>query len=113
MNTRRFGRLGWQVSELGFGAWALGGGWGQQSDADSAAALRRFMELGGNLIDTAQVYGDGRSEQLIAQALQRRSGGDPIYVAAKSLRSHRGSLWRGLSARTAGTQPACAAHRLH
>jgi aryl-alcohol dehydrogenase-like predicted oxidoreductase len=80
---RRFGRLGWQVSELGFGAWPLGGGWGAQSDVDSLSALARFMELGGNFIDTAQVYGDGRSEQLIASALQRRSGADPIYVATK------------------------------
>jgi aryl-alcohol dehydrogenase-like predicted oxidoreductase len=83
VNNRRFGRLGWQVSELGFGAWALGGGWGAQSDADSASALARFMELGGNLIDTAQVYGDGRSEQVIAAALKRRSGTAPVYVATK------------------------------
>jgi aryl-alcohol dehydrogenase-like predicted oxidoreductase len=83
MQYRRFGRIGWQVSGMGFGAWALGGGWGEQSESDSVAALHRFLELGGNFIDTAQVYGDGRSERLIATALRSRSGHNPIYVATK------------------------------
>jgi aryl-alcohol dehydrogenase-like predicted oxidoreductase len=84
MNYRPFGRLGWQVSEIGFGAWPLGGGmWGEQSDEDSVAALHRFLDLGGNFIDTAQGYGDGRSERVIAKALRERSGGERVYVATK------------------------------
>lgn len=84
MKYRPFGRLGWQVSEIGFGAWPLGGGmWGEQSDDDSVAALHRFLDLGGNFIDTAQGYGDGRSERVIARALAGRPGGSRIYVATK------------------------------
>lgn len=73
MKTRPFGRLGWPVSEIGFGAWALGGGaWGIQDDTDSLAALHRALDLGVNLIDTAAGYGNGRSEQVIARALAQR-----------------------------------------
>ncbi len=83
MKYRNFGRIGWQVSEIGFGAWAIGGSWGEQSDADSLAALRRAIELGCNFIDTAQVYGDGRSERLIAKTLRESAGGKKIYIATK------------------------------
>ncbi|MGC4028592.1 MAG: aldo/keto reductase [Steroidobacteraceae bacterium] len=82
MNDRQFGRLGWRVSPVGFGAWALGGGWGPQSDDDSLAALQRFLDLGGNFIDTAQGYGDGRSERLIGRVLAQRPR-DRVYVATK------------------------------
>lgn len=84
MKYRPFGRLGWQVSEIGFGAWPLGGAmWGEQSDEESVAALHRFLDLGGNFIDTAQGYGDGRSERVIAKALRGRPGGARVYVATK------------------------------
>jgi aryl-alcohol dehydrogenase-like predicted oxidoreductase len=79
---RTFGRLGWQVSEIGFGAWAIGGSWGKQSDADSLAALHCALDLGCNFIDTAQGYGDGRSERLIGKVLKERKG-ERIYVATK------------------------------
>ncbi len=82
MNSRTFGRLGWEVSEIGFGAWALGGGWGPQDDKDSLAALHAALDLGCNFIDTALAYGDGRSERVIAQALQDRVG-QRIYIATK------------------------------
>ncbi len=82
MKYRTFGRLGWTISEIGFGAWAIGGGWGDQSDANSLAALRRAIEMGCNFIDTAQAYGDGKSERLIAQVL-REDKGRRIYVATK------------------------------
>ncbi len=82
MRTRIFGRLGWQVSEIGFGAWAIGGGWGAQSDADSLAALHQALDLGVNFIDTAQGYGNGHSERLIGQVLRERRG-ESIYVATK------------------------------
>jgi len=82
MNYRYLGRTGYKVSEIGFGAWAIGGGWGQQTDADSLAALNTAMDRGVNLIDTAAGYGSGRSERLIAEALNGRSGG--VYVATKT-----------------------------
>ncbi len=83
MNYRTLGRTGWQVSEISFGAWAIGGSWGAVDDAESLDALRRALDLGVNFIDTADVYGDGRSEQLISQVLKERSG-QRIYVASKA-----------------------------
>ncbi|MBE2213495.1 MAG: aldo/keto reductase [Opitutaceae bacterium] len=86
MKYRCFGRQGFECSEVGFGGWAIGGGWGAQADADSMAALRRALELGCNFIDTAAGYGDGHSERLIARALRdRRATGArlPVYVATK------------------------------
>jgi aryl-alcohol dehydrogenase-like predicted oxidoreductase len=83
MKYRTFGRLGWKVSEVGFGAWAVGGGWGSQSDDDSVAALHRAFDLGCNFVDTAQGYGNGHSERVIARALKARRSGDRIYVATK------------------------------
>jgi aryl-alcohol dehydrogenase-like predicted oxidoreductase len=82
MKYRKLGRAGWDVSEISFGGWALGGQWGQQDDRESVAALHRAMDLGVNLIDTAEVYGDGRSERVIAQVLKERS--ERIYVATKT-----------------------------
>ena len=83
MKYRAFGRLNWQVSEIGFGAWAIGGtGWGRQKDADSIRALHAALDLGCNFIDTAQGYGDGHSEKIIGQVLKDRKG-ERIYVATK------------------------------
>jgi aryl-alcohol dehydrogenase-like predicted oxidoreductase len=82
MKHRTFGRLGWQVSEIGFGAWAIGGGWGAQREEDSLAALHRALDLGCNFVDTALGYGNGRSEQLIGQVLKQRRG-ERIHVATK------------------------------
>jgi len=81
VNYRLLGRTGWQISEIGFGAWAIGGSWGAVTDADALAALRAALDEGVNFIDTADVYGDGRSERLIAKVLKERS--DRIYVATK------------------------------
>jgi aryl-alcohol dehydrogenase-like predicted oxidoreductase len=82
MKYRELGRTGWKVSEVSFGAWAIGGAWGTVDDTDSIAALHRAIDLGVNFIDTADVYGDGRSEQLIAQVRKARS--ENIYVATKA-----------------------------
>ena len=82
MNYRNLGRTGWKVSEISFGAWAIGGAWGPVNDADSLDALRAAVDEGINFIDTADVYGDGRSERLIAQVLKGRR--DRIYVATKA-----------------------------
>lgn len=81
MITRRFGRMGWEVTEIGFGAWAIGGWWGDQDDNESLHALRRYLDMGGNFIDTAQAYGNGHSERLIGQIIKDR--GDRVYVATK------------------------------
>jgi aryl-alcohol dehydrogenase-like predicted oxidoreductase len=82
MNYRTFGRTGWKVSEVGFGAWAIGGGWGAVSEEDAIDALHASIDQGVNFIDTADVYGDGRSERLIAQVLKKRS--EQVYVATKA-----------------------------
>jgi aryl-alcohol dehydrogenase-like predicted oxidoreductase len=82
MRYRPLGRTGWNVSEVSFGAWAIGGSWGNVSDADSLAALNKAVDSGVNLIDTADVYGDGRSEQLIAQLRKNRK--EQIVVATKA-----------------------------
>ncbi len=82
MQYRRLGRTGLEVSEIGFGAWAIGGGWGPQSEQDSLAALHRAIDLGVNFIDTAAGYGDGKSERLIAEALKQRQ--ETVYVATKT-----------------------------
>ena len=67
MKYRSLGRTGWKVSEISFGAWAIGGAWGHVSDEDALAALHKAVDSGVNFIDTADVYGDGRSERLIAK----------------------------------------------
>ncbi len=83
MHYRKLGRTGWSVSEIGFGGWGIGGDWGSVQDEDSSAALHKALDLGVNLIDTADVYGDGRSERLIGQVLRERRGGQ-VYVATKA-----------------------------
>ena len=83
MKYRELGSTGWQVSEISFGAWGIGGDWGDVDDSVSLAALHKALDLGVNLIDTADVYGDGRSEKLIGQVLRERKG-ERIYVATKA-----------------------------
>ena len=82
MNYRPFGRTGWQVSEIGFGAWAIGAEWGSVSEEDAIAALHASLDNGVNFIDTADVYGDGRSERLISKVMKERS--ERVYVASKA-----------------------------
>ncbi|MBX3426556.1 MAG: aldo/keto reductase [Pirellulales bacterium] len=83
MQYRTLGRTGWNVSTVSFGAWAIGGSWGQVSDDDSLAALHRALDRGVNFIDTADVYGDGRSERLIAE-LRRQRPDALFWVATKA-----------------------------
>jgi aryl-alcohol dehydrogenase-like predicted oxidoreductase len=82
MQYRELGRTGWKVSTVSFGAWAIGGAWGEVDDRQSMAALDRAVDLGVNFIDTADVYGDGRSERLVSELRRRRS--EQIYVATKA-----------------------------
>ena len=82
MKYRALGRTGWKVSEISFGAWAIGGFWGQVSDEDAMKTLHKAIDSGVNFIDTADVYGDGRSERLIARLKKERK--DKIIVATKA-----------------------------
>ena len=81
MNYRRFGRTGWQVSEIGYGMWGMGG-WTGSDDDESRRSLDRSIELGCNFFDTAFAYGMGRSEKLLGDAL-RRHRGRKLYTATK------------------------------
>lgn len=81
MKYRIFGKTNWKVSEVGLGTWALGGGWGRVSESDAIGVLEKAIERGINFFDTADVYGDGKSEQLIGQVL--KSTDQKIYVATK------------------------------
>lgn len=81
--TNPFGTTGRDVTRIGFGAWAIGGTWGEVTEADALDALHAALDAGMTFIDTADVYGDGRSERLIAQALAGRSGARP-FVATKA-----------------------------
>jgi aryl-alcohol dehydrogenase-like predicted oxidoreductase len=83
MHYRHFGRTGWEVSEIGIGSWEIGADWGPVEDRDALAALNEALDRGVNFIDTADVYGDGRSEKLIARALKSRGGKRP-FVATKA-----------------------------
>lgn len=82
MHYRPLGRTGWNVSEISFGAWAIGGAWGSVTDSESLAALHEAVDCGVNFIDTADVYGMGRSERLVAQLKRERK--DEILVATKA-----------------------------
>ncbi|GGJ87100.1 aldo/keto reductase [Deinococcus aquiradiocola] len=82
MQYRRLGKTGYDVSTISFGAWAIGGTWGQVDDAQSMAALHRALDLGINFFDTADVYGDGHSERLIAQLRHERR--ESFTVATKA-----------------------------
>jgi aryl-alcohol dehydrogenase-like predicted oxidoreductase len=83
MRSRIFGRTGRSTSEIGFGAWAIGDAWGQVDDSQAIAALHAALDAGVDFIDTADVYGDGHSERLIAKVLKER-GGDRPFVATKA-----------------------------
>ncbi|MEN6392389.1 MAG: aldo/keto reductase [Anaerolineaceae bacterium] len=82
MQYRELGRTGWKVSTISIGTWAIGGAWGSVDDRESLAALNHALDLGVNFFDTADVYGDGRSEQLLAKLRKQRS--EPFYVATKA-----------------------------
>lgn len=91
MKYRTFGKLGWKVSEISFGAWAIGGDmWGPQDDRESLQALHKAIDIGVNFIDTAQGYGKGHSEELIGKVLKERR--EKIYVATK-VPPMRGMPW--------------------
>lgn len=83
MKTRTLGRTGATISEIGFGAWQIGGAWGDVSEEDGKRALNAALDAGVTFVDTADVYGDGRSEKIIASVLKER-GGEKPFVATKA-----------------------------
>jgi aryl-alcohol dehydrogenase-like predicted oxidoreductase len=83
MKYRRFGKTGWDVSEIAFGAWQIGGDWGKVDDRQSIDTLHYAFDNGINFVDTAELYGRGHSEEVIGQALREWKGGK-IYVATKA-----------------------------
>ncbi len=82
MQFRELGRTGWKISSVSYGTWALGGTWGDVNDTESLASLRRAFDMGVNFFDTADVYGDGRSERLLATL--RKELKDEIYIVTKA-----------------------------
>src|SRR5579872_7335082 len=82
MEYRTLGRTDWHVSTVSFGAWAIGGTWGAVTEDESVAALHRALDRGVNFFDTADVYGDGLSERLLARLRKDRK--DPFYIATKA-----------------------------
>src|SRR5258708_23002050 len=82
MEFRELGRTGWKISTVSFGAWAIGGAWGSVEDRESLAARDRALDLGVNFFDTADVYGDGRSERLLARLRKERP--ESFHVATKA-----------------------------
>ena len=102
MQTRPFGRTGKAVSEIGFGTWAIGADWGAVDDREGVRALHAALDLGVNFIDTADVYGDGRSERMIAEVLAER-GGERPYVATKAGRRLHAQTVEGYSAANLAT----------
>jgi len=98
MKYRELGRTGWKVSEISFGAWAIGGAWGDVDDRESLAALHRAVDLGVNFFDTAEVYGDGRSERLLARLKRERS--EEIIVATTAGRGLEPHVASAIRART-------------
>ena len=82
MKYREFSNLGWKVSEIGIGCWAIGSEWGDVSVEDAKEALYASINNGINFFDTADVYGDGRSEKIISEVL--KNSNEQIYVATKA-----------------------------
>jgi aryl-alcohol dehydrogenase-like predicted oxidoreductase len=102
MQTTRLGSTGMEISRIGFGAWAIGGGgykfgWGDQSDRDSTAAINRAAELGVNWIDTAAIYGLGRSERVVGQALQGLERRPYVFTKASRVVTADGTIVGSLS----------------
>lgn len=102
MQAKEFGRSGRRVSEIGFGAWAIGAAWGEVNDEEALAALHTALDAGVTFIDTADVYGDGHSERLIAKVMKERGGVRP-FIATKAGRRLPQQSVEGYSAENLST----------
>ncbi|HSB26803.1 MAG TPA: aldo/keto reductase [Pyrinomonadaceae bacterium] len=96
MKYRELGTTGFRVSSVSFGAWAIGNAWGEVDDKESLLALHRAVDLGVNFFDTADVYGDGLSERLLAQLKRERS--EEIIIATKAGRRLEPHVTEGYNA---------------
>jgi aryl-alcohol dehydrogenase-like predicted oxidoreductase len=95
---RTFGRAGWQVSEIAFGGWQLGGGWGAVDDTESVKTLHHAYERGINFADTAELYGGGHSEEVIGEPLRQPTQDRPsIKTGGPVFADGRDSSTRGSS----------------
>jgi hypothetical protein len=103
MNYRSLGRTGWRISEISFGAWAIGGAWGSVDDEESLATLHAALDGGVDFFDTADVYGDGRSERLLAKLKKRstrsRVGDCEVFWGLRSEVKRAGGRALSLSSR--------------
>ena len=99
MQTRDFGRTGRPTTPIGFGAWAIGGTWGEVTWDDAKASVTAALDAGMTFIDTADVYGDGRSEQIIAEVLAERGGPRPFVAtkAGRRLNPHTADAYTGVA----------------
>ena len=93
MEYRALGRTGWKVSAISFGAWAIGGTWGKVNDKKSLSALHTALDMGVNFFDTADVYGDGRSERLLAKLRKERK--EDFYIVTKAGRKLNPHIAKG------------------
>ncbi|NHN48885.1 aldo/keto reductase [Halostella sp. JP-L12] len=84
MDRRTLGTTGWDVTEVGLGTWNIGGDWGDVSEEDGREAVRAALDEGVNFVDTADVYGDGRSERIIREVLEEYDRDERVYVATKA-----------------------------
>ena len=91
MQYRTFGKLGWQISQIGCGTWAFG--WDSQDESESIRALHKALDLGCNFVDTARQYGYGKSEAVVTKALRQWDGRERIYVATKVQPIEEGYDW--------------------
>ncbi len=91
MRYRKLGRSQLMISEVGFGAWAIGGGWGPVDDEASVAAIRKAVDEGVSFIDTADVYGEGHSEELIGRALEGNARHRAVIATKAGLKSPSGN----------------------
>jgi aryl-alcohol dehydrogenase-like predicted oxidoreductase len=83
MDARELGTT-FEVTEVGLGTWEIGGGWGEVSESEGRAAVRAALDAGVTFVDTADVYGDGRSERLVREVLDEHERGDEVRVATKA-----------------------------
>ncbi len=98
MHTRQFGKTDMQITPIGLGAWAIGGGWGAQDDEAAIKAIQRAMELGVNWIDTAAIYGQGHSEEIVGRAIKEQSWKPYIFTKCSLVWDNHGEVSNSLKA---------------
>jgi aryl-alcohol dehydrogenase-like predicted oxidoreductase len=98
MHTRQLGNTDMQITPIGLGAWAIGGGWGPQDDEDSIKTIQRAMELSVNWIDTAAIYGQGHSEEIVGRAIKGQTWKPYIFTKCSLVWDSNGEVSNSLKA---------------